>query len=115
MKNGKPPADPLDHTREAISELEGSAWKEEEPTGQTHVHAAPGATVVVEQTGKFKALAVTRPDASPGPISQTPERVRAAKSFLEVFPGWGRVVVAVAVLVVVGLAIWKGVSLPGLP
>ena len=119
MRNGKDRSDPLAATREAIAELEGSAWEEEEPTGQTYVHAAPGSTVVVEQTGKFKAIEpVTRLD-NPAPPSSVPPRVKWLTALLNAalgpLPGWGRVLVLLALIGVLGLAVDADRELSGEP
>lgn len=100
---------------ELADELEA---KDDEITEtQLHVHLNGGGAVQVDQTGKFKALPAdepTKPFASREPISETPARVKAARSFLEIYGPTGRVVVTVAILLLIGFAIWHGVKIPWL-
>lgn len=114
MSRRPPPSKQTARMRTLADELDDA---EDELSGQPQIHVN-GGTVLLGDTGKFPAVRpeeITKPDAAlRAPISDTPAKVKAAKSFFEVFPGWGRVLVALAILGVVGLAIWKGVSLPSL-
>lgn len=106
------PPQQSDHTtrlRELAEEFDDA---DEEVTGQTHVHVAPGGSVVVDQTGKFAAVEPrTRPDAAPAPVSTGPAdpRVRGLGWLLEKFRPQDRVWVALALIVLLGLALWRGV------
>jgi hypothetical protein len=100
---------------EAIAELEGEDW--EEVTGRTDIHVAPGGQVVVDQTGRFQAVEPrTRPDAAPAPVSTGPTdpRLRGLRALLAPLPPWGQVIVLVALISVLGLAVWRGGGLAGL-
>lgn len=105
--NGSAPPDPLDEVDEAIAELEGENW--DEVTGETHVHVAPGGHVSLGQSGKFSAVELpTKPDSGPPP----PWPARVALSLVRAVDSWPKALVALALLLLVGLAIWRGVTLP---
>jgi hypothetical protein len=91
----------------AIAKLEGADWTEEEPSTQTHVHAAPGSTIVVDQTGKHRALQVTLPDnekpSDPAPQSGM---AKVATGFLGAVRGWPQALVALGILALVAFWIW---------
>lgn len=54
--NGAAPPDPLEELDDVIAELEGSEWADEEITAEHYIHAEPGSTVIVDQTGKHRAV-----------------------------------------------------------
>ena len=104
--NGSQPRDPLDETRDAIGELEGTEWTDEEPSTQTHIHVAPGATVQVDQTGKHRAIQPTVPD-NEKPSNPPPSGLaKVAVGFLGAVRGWPQALVALGILALVGFWIW---------
>jgi hypothetical protein len=102
--NGSKPDDPLDQVDEAIGKLEGTQWDEDSQV--THVHAAPGSVVNVDNTGKFAAVEPPTNPINPRPASDPPSgKAGVAISILKLLPPWGRVVVLLAVLALVA---WRG-------
>jgi hypothetical protein len=106
--NGSKPRDPLDETKAAIGELEGSSWEEEErEITETHVHVAPGAIVNVGDTGKHRAVQVTRPD-NDKPSTIPPSKRGGVFGFVlalvDRIPAYQRGLVVVALA---GLYAWK--------
>jgi hypothetical protein len=102
--NGASPPDPLDELDHAIAELEGEDW--EEATGQTHVHAAPGSTIVVDQTGKHRALQVTLPDNEKPSVPPPSGLAKVATSFLGAVRGWPQALVALGIIALAAFWIW---------
>ncbi|HXJ47946.1 MAG TPA: hypothetical protein VNF91_02140 [Candidatus Acidoferrum sp.] len=74
--NGSKPNDPLDQVDEAIGKLEGTQWDEDSKV--THVHAAPGAVVNVDNTGKFAAVEGPTNTVNPRPTSDAPQKAANA-------------------------------------
>jgi hypothetical protein len=112
--NGSKPDDPLDELDDVIAELEGSEWADEEITAEHYIHAEPGSTVIVDQTGKHRPVkADDRPTPS-DPPSQ-PAKARFALAVLDrIQPPWLRAPVVLFALAIVGLLVWRGVALTGI-
>lgn len=89
---------------------------EDDEITETHIHLPPGATVET-QRGRVRAVSVpdaevTKPDHDK-PESDPPKAAKWALALIRAVDNWPRALVAVAILVLAGLAIWKGVT--GLP
>lgn len=100
MKPSSPSSDHTDRLRELADEADDA---DEEVTGQVHVH--------VGQPGRFQAVeSVTRPDAAPAPLSTGPTdpRVRGLGWLLDKLPEKHRVWVVLALIVLVGVVLWRG-------
>jgi hypothetical protein len=87
-----------DRLRELADEADDA---DEEVTGQVHVH--------VGQTGRFQAVEpVTRPDAAPAPVSETPKVAKGAVSILNAVDSWPKAFALLVLALLVAFAIWRG-------
>jgi hypothetical protein len=109
--NGHAPPDPLDELDDVIAELEGSEWDDEEITAEHYIHVEKGGTVIVDQTGKNRAMskqeadeitltdhgALPKQQSDPPPSKVSPLSI--AWLMAKKFPPWGAVLVAIACII----------------
>lgn len=99
------PSERTNKARRLADELEGIEW--DEPT-QPNIHVHLG------NAGGFKAADLpTVPDNEKPESDPPPKAAKWALALIRAVDNWPRALVAVAILVLAGFAIWKGVT--GLP
>jgi hypothetical protein len=104
--NGASPPDPLENLDDAIEELRGSEWEDEEITAKHLMDAVQMGAVIA--TGKHKAMSKDQADeitltdhgSPPKPESEPPPSKLSPLVVVWVvarkFPPWGAVIVALA-------------------
>jgi hypothetical protein len=115
--NGASPPDPLENLDDAIEELRGSEWEDEEITAEHLLDAVKMGAVIA--TGKHQAMSkdqadeITLTDHGVPPKSESvPPRQRFVLKLLDKVPAESRGTVVVVGLLVFGalaaLSIWRG-------
>jgi len=101
-------ADDDSRLRQLAAELDGL----DDEVTETQIIVQPGATVHVDQTGRHRAMSdeITKTDhGSPPRKSGWPERVSGAlQPLLGGLTPWGRALILLALIAVLGLAVWRG-------
>lgn len=101
----------------AIAALEGSEWDDE--ITENHIEVLPGATLIVDQSGKHAAVRASQPDpddvvtktdhAVPVRGSSWPERFSGAlQPLLHGLTPLQRAAILLALIGVLALAVWRG-------